>query len=90
MRVKNLTNSPYELVDESGEKLLLPARGEIKNFKPHPMHASTYATIGYFKITEENEQIELVDDSTEFDAPVDEQVDEKPKRRGRPTKRAQE
>lgn len=84
MRVKNLTNSPYELVDESGKKVLLPARGEIKNFKPHPMHVNTYATIGYFKIAEENEQIELVDDL------VTEAVVEQPKRRGRPPKNVQE
>lgn len=90
MRVKNLTNSPYELVDESGKKVLLPARGEIKNFKPHPMHANTYAMIGYFKITEENEQIELVDDSTAEDDVVNEPVGEAPKRRGRPPKNAQE
>lgn len=85
MRVKNLTNSPYELVDESGKKVLLPARGEIKNFKPHPMHVNTYATIGYFKIAEENEQIELVDISPADDA-ESEKVKEQPKRRRRPPK----
>lgn len=52
MNIKNLTNSPYELMDEDGKKVVLPARGEINGFKPHPMHTDRYKNLGYFRIEE--------------------------------------
>lgn len=52
MRIKNLTNSPYELMDEDGNRVVLPAGGEISGFKPHPMQMGLYRAIGYFNITE--------------------------------------
>lgn len=51
MRIRNLTNSPYSLVNSKGEKVLIPARGTIE-IDPHPMHVSTYQHVGYFKIEE--------------------------------------
>ena len=51
MHIKNLTNSPYQLVDAKGKAVILPARGEI-DIEPHPMHVSLYQQTGYFKITE--------------------------------------
>jgi len=60
VQIKNLTNSPYQLVDARGKAVMLPARGEI-DIDPHPMHVKQYRQVGYFEITES--------------APVDEQAD---------------
>lgn len=51
MKITNLTNSPYQLVDAKGKAVMLPARGEI-DIDPHPMHVSYYRQAGYFKTTE--------------------------------------
>lgn len=51
MKITNLTNSPYQLVDAKGKAVVLPARGEI-DIDPHPMHESLYRQIGYFEIEE--------------------------------------
>jgi hypothetical protein len=85
MNIKNLTNSPYELMDEDGKKVVLPARGEINGFKPHPMQIGLYRSIGYFKITDNAEPAKDVEQE---DDPVVEQqaTEDQPKRRGRPPK----
>lgn len=51
MKIKNRLNSPYELINADGEKVMLPARGEIE-FEPHPMHVGYYRQVGYFEITD--------------------------------------
>lgn len=85
MNIINLTNSPYELMDEEGKKVVLPARGEINGFNPHPMQIGLYRSIGYFKITDEAAPAK--DAAQESDHEVDQSVTEdQPKRRGRPPK----
>lgn len=51
MKITNLTNSPYQLVDAKGKAVMLPARGTV-DIEPHPMHVKQYRQIGYFEITE--------------------------------------
>ncbi|HSH83590.1 MAG TPA: hypothetical protein VK979_00305 [Guyparkeria sp.] len=51
MQIKNLTNSPYQLVDKDGKTVMLPARGTV-DIEPHPMHVNQYRQIGYFEITD--------------------------------------
>lgn len=53
MRIKNLTNSPYQLTDSEGKQVMLPAQGVLDNFEPHPMQISQYRALGYFEITED-------------------------------------
>lgn len=60
MHIKNLTNSPYSLLNKDGETVMLPARGEI-DIDPHPMHVSYYRQAGYFRITETAEAAPDVD-----------------------------
>ena len=55
LRIKNLTNSPYDIVDAEGKKVHLPARGEIET-SVHAMHLPLYRSIGYFQITETGEK----------------------------------
>lgn len=52
LRIKNLTNSPYQIVTASGEKVMLPARGELDGIDVHPHHLHLYRSIGYFKVEE--------------------------------------
>lgn len=49
MIIKNKLNSPFELVDKDGKKVMLPAGGEV-TIEPHPMHLSHYRQVGYFEI----------------------------------------
>ncbi len=58
MKIKNLTSSPYQLVNAKGEKIMLPANGELTDFEPHPMQISHYRTLGYFEITQDDEKPE--------------------------------
>lgn len=51
MHIKNLTNSPYSLVDADGKSHMLPSHGEL-DIDPHPMHVGLYRNIGYFEVTE--------------------------------------
>lgn len=67
MHIKNLTNSPYQLVDAKGKAVMLPARGEI-DIEPHPMHASYYRQAGYFKITDSEKAAPKTQDSDPRDA----------------------
>lgn len=57
MHIKNLTNSPYSLVNKDGESVMLPARGEL-DIEPHPMHVGHYRQVGYFEITESGQRQE--------------------------------
>lgn len=50
MKVTNLTNSPFDLVDATGKTVRLPARGTLENFEPHRMHAAQYRAMGCFVI----------------------------------------
>lgn len=56
MRVKNLTGSPYELIDKDGKRVMIPAFGTVE-IDPHPMHIGQYKQIGYFDIIE-SEKVE--------------------------------
>lgn len=50
-RIKNLTNSPHDVLNAKGKKVRLPARGEI-DVDIHPLHLPLYRALGYFEITE--------------------------------------
>lgn len=50
--IKNLLNSPYEIVLADGTKDILPARGSLEGVDIHPMHMPLYRAIGYFEITD--------------------------------------
>ena len=63
MIIKNLTNSPFDLIDHAGQKVRIPARGTV-DIEPHPMHSAYYRQVGYFEITE-NENPAPVDDLRE-------------------------
>lgn len=73
--IKNLTNSPYEIIIEDGCKEIVPARGEIIA-SVHPNHLQFYRSLGYFVI----EEVASVEEDV---ASVDEQA---PVKRGRPRK----
>lgn len=53
MKIKNLTNSPMDLLNDKGEKVRIAARGTLEGFTPHPSHASLYRQLGYFRIVED-------------------------------------
>lgn len=48
--IHNLTNSPFDLLNDKGEKVRIAARGSIVGFKPHPGQLPLYRSLGYFKI----------------------------------------
>lgn len=48
--IHNLTNSPFDLLNDKGEKVRIAARGTIEGFKPRPSQLSIYRTLGYFRI----------------------------------------
>lgn len=50
--IHNLTNSPFDLLNDKGEKVRIAARGTIEGFKPHPSQLSIYRSLGYFRIEE--------------------------------------
>lgn len=60
MQITNMTNSPYDLINDQGEKVRLPARGSVI-INPHHMHLSAYRRAPYFKIEEVTE--EEIDDT---------------------------
>lgn len=51
MQIKNLTNSPFTLVDKDSKRVMLPARGTV-DIEPHPLHVNQYRQVGYFEITD--------------------------------------
>ena len=48
--IHNLTNSPFDLLNDSGEKVRIAARGSIVGFRPHPSQLSIYQSLSYFRI----------------------------------------
>lgn len=50
--IHNLTNSPFDLMNDKGELVRLAARGTIEGFKPHPGQERLYRSLGYFRIEE--------------------------------------
>lgn len=77
MKITNLTNSPYQLVDAKGKAVMLPARGEI-DIDPHPMHESLYRQLGYFRIEEGGEPAPKADERDELRAQYEQLTGEKP------------
>ena len=77
MKITNLTNSPYQLVDAKGKSVMLPARGEI-DIDPHPMHESLYRQLGYFRIEEGGASEPKVDERDELRAQYEQLTGEKP------------
>ncbi|WP_394065415.1 hypothetical protein [Alcaligenes sp. WGS1538] len=65
MKITNLTNSPYDLVDSQGRKVRLAARGVVEGFEPHPMHIGTYRALGYFRIENGHEAAKKVEPASE-------------------------
>ena len=51
MIIKNLTNSPFDLIDHAGQKVRIPARGEV-DITPHHMHLQYYKSAGYFDVSD--------------------------------------
>lgn len=77
MKITNLTNSPYQLVDAKGKAVMLPARGEI-DIDPHPMHENLYRQLGYFRIEEGGAPAPKVDERDELRAQYEQLTGEKP------------
>lgn len=77
MKITNLTNSPYQLVDAKGKAVMLPALGEI-DIDPHPMHESLYRKLGYFRIEEGGASAPQVDERDELRAQYEQLTGEKP------------
>ena len=48
-KIRNLTNSPYDLIDADGNKVRLPARGEVTT-SLHPLHEGLYRAIKYMEL----------------------------------------
>lgn len=48
-KIRNLTNSPYDLIDADGNKVRLPARGGVTT-SLHPLHEGLYRNVRYFEI----------------------------------------
>ena len=48
--IHNLANSPFDLLNDKGEKVRIAARGSIVGFKPHPGQLPFYRSLGYFRI----------------------------------------
>lgn len=64
-KIRNLTNSPYDLIDADGKKVRLPARGEVTT-SLHPMHEGLYRAIKYMELEPAPE------DTGDTDGPEDE------------------
>lgn len=52
MRIRNLTNSPYDILAADSKPVRLPARGTIE-VEPHPQRLPLYRALGYFRIEDE-------------------------------------
>lgn len=77
MKITNLINSPYQLVDAKGNAVMLPAMGEIE-IDPHPMHETLYRQLGYFRIEEGGAPAPKVDERDELRAQYEQLTGEKP------------
>lgn len=76
--IHNLTNSPFDLLDDKGEKVRIDARGTIEEFKPHPGQESLYRSLGYFRIEEGGAPAPKVDERDELRAQYEQLTGEKP------------
>lgn len=56
--IHNLTNSPFDLLNDRGEKVRIAARGSIVGFKPHPSQLPFYRSLGYFRIEDARQEPE--------------------------------
>ena len=77
MKITNLTNSPYQLVDAKGKAVMLPARGEI-DIDPHPMYKNLYRQLGYFRVEEGSTSAPKLDERDELRAQYEQLTGEKP------------
>lgn len=62
-KIRNLTNSPYDLIDADGKKVRLPARGEVTT-SLHPLHEGLYRAVKYMTlepVADEPERDELAE-----------------------------
>lgn len=64
--IHNLTNSPFDLLDDKGEKVRIGARETLVGFKPHPRHENLYRQLGYFRIEEGGAPAPKVDERDEL------------------------
>lgn len=76
--IHNLTNSPFDLLNDKGEKVRIAARGSLEGFTPHPSHASLYRQLGYFRIEEGGAPAPKADERDELRAQYEQLTGEKP------------
>jgi len=62
--IHNLTNSPFDLLNDKGEKVRIAARGSIVGFKPHPGQLPFYRSLGYFKIEDAGQEQKILPNGT--------------------------
>lgn len=49
-KIRNLTNSPYDLIDADGNKVRIEAHGEVTT-SLHPLHEGLYRAVRYLELT---------------------------------------
>lgn len=79
--IHNLTNSPFDLLDDKGEKVRIGARETLVGLKPHPMHESLYRQLGYFRIEEGGAPAPKMDERDELRAQYEQLTGKKPNSR---------
>lgn len=79
--IHNLTNSPFDLLNDKGEKVRIAARGTIDGFKPHPGQEPLYRSLGYFRIEEGAMPAPKVDERDELRAQYEQLTGKKPNSR---------
>lgn len=79
--IHNLTNSPFDLLDDKGKKVRIGARETLVGFKPHPMHENFYRSLGYFRIEEGGAPAPKVDERDELRAQYEQLTGKKPNSR---------
>jgi len=76
--IHNLTNSPFDLLNDKGEKVRIAARGTIEGFKPQPGQEPFYRSLGYFRIEEGGASAPKGDERDELRAQYEQLTGEKP------------
>lgn len=71
--IHNLTNSPFDLLNDKGEKVRIAARGTIEGFKPQPSQLSIYRSLGYFRIEDAGQGQEPEQDQQQESRPEEEE-----------------
>lgn len=79
--IHNLTNSPFDLLNDKGEKVRIPARGTLVGFKPLPGQEPLYRSLGYFRIEEVGAPEPEVDERDELRAQYEQLTGKKPNSR---------